>query len=180
MVIFEFYGFCLPSFRTKLHHKWYGRASQPSHIYFSFIINMMRYTEKVYSSSIKLTCASLRKIPLYLEGQAAERCCRLFLFINRIFNSLGFRSAVRSALQPSFSRSAFRSAVQPFVQPDFLSAFVQPDFLDKPSEQVRNLIRLPWVSGFPNPPPRILANDSRITNPYIRSGRIRKSARTGV
>ena len=84
----------------------------------------MRYTETVYSSSIKLTCASLRKIPLYLEGQAAERCCRLFLFIIRIFYSLGL----------SFSRSAFRSAVQlfvscsAFVQPDFLSAFVQLDF----------------------------------------------------
>ena len=34
---------------------------------FSFIINMMRYTEKVYSSSL-FACASLRKIPFYLEG----------------------------------------------------------------------------------------------------------------
>ena len=46
---------------------------------FSFIINMMRYTEKVYSSSL-FACASLRKIPFYLEGQAAGLCCRLYLF----------------------------------------------------------------------------------------------------
>jgi hypothetical protein len=83
----------------------------------------------VYSSSL-FACASLRKIPFYLEGQAAGLCCRLCLFYDFA------RSAFDQPFSLSFSRSAFRSA-------GFPSALVQPDFLDKPSEQVRNLIRLP-------------------------------------
>ena len=87
----------------------------PAISFFSFIINMMRYTEKVYSSSL-FACASLRKIPFYLEGQAAGLGCRLYLFYTI--------SLVSAFVQPcgfSFSRSAFCSA-------EFPSALVQPDF----------------------------------------------------
>jgi hypothetical protein len=99
----------------------------------------MRYTEKVYSSSL-FACASLRKIPFYLEGQAAGLCCRLYLFYTI------------SLVRRSFSRSAFRSAVQPFVQPDFRplsfsrisesGCFEYQDFQIRLYESLRTIIGL--------------------------------------
>jgi hypothetical protein len=93
----------------------------PAISFFSFIINLMRYTEKVYSSSL-FACASLRKIPFYLEGQAAGLCCRPFLFYTISLVRRSFRSAFRSAVQPfvqlfslSFSRISVRSRSDGFL-----------------------------------------------------------------
>jgi hypothetical protein len=63
----------------------------------------MRYTEKVYSSSL-FACASLRKIPFYLEGQAAGLCCRLYLFLYDFA-----RSAFVQPFGLSFSRLAYKA-----------------------------------------------------------------------
>jgi hypothetical protein len=84
----------------------------PAISFFSFIINMMRYTEKVYSSSL-FACASLRKIPL--DGRN---------LLPPVPFSIRFRSFDLRFVQPfglSFSRSEFRSA-------GFPSALVQTDF----------------------------------------------------
>ena len=58
---------------------WPSFTAQP-YPFFPFIINLMRYTEKVYSSSL-FACASLRKILFCLEGQAAGLYCHLCLYI---------------------------------------------------------------------------------------------------